>query len=516
MDYTPASDEAARELDRLRESGVLSGSVALERAGSAPSPVLVRPVVDDALDGWMPAIERSIDAVNGVVAFSGPDMPETARIAAAAAAWLGDRGRTVVLVDASVERPVLGKPLPEDGDEGLVDAVLFGVSPPAVVRRTLSPGVSIVTTGSHPLSVDSVFDGGKLSSVLRGLADEALVLVLVPQARLSSTSGVLDAAVCIADSVADIESLATSIEGVRTTGVHVRNRDEKAAGTDRAGEPSVGLPIVLTTHGQPGEPVDAETTAQEPAPSLLESTEHEREDGADVTEEPRHAPIVLGASSAERKRPDHLASTVAVAVILVIATVIWWSMDGQRRFQSRTDRSLPTGQELVTEAADSESGGDGAAASAETVGGTTLQGGTSEEASAPGGEGATGAPATAPVESVKSGNEGGVDSAVVPPTDQPQVGDAVIGGAVSGPGGPYRIMVSSHHREAAAEVEATELGELGVVAEVAAAEVAGRGTWFRVLVSGGYPTLARARAVLDTIRSFGYEGAWIERAPQGE
>jgi hypothetical protein len=77
-------------------------------------------------------------------------------------------------------------------------------------------------------------------------------------------------------------------------------------------------------------------------------------------------------------------------------------------------------------------------------------------------------------------------------------------------------MVSSHHREAAAEVEATELGELGVVAEVAAAEVAGRGTWFRVLVSGGYPTLARARAVLDTIKSFGYEGAWIERAPQGE
>ena len=55
--------------------------------------------------------------------------------------------------------------------------------------------------------------------------------------------------------------------------------------------------------------------------------------------------------------------------------------------------------------------------------------------------------------------------------------------------------------------------ELGVATDVVAADLENRGTWFRVAVAGGYPTLRRARSVLDTIKSFGYEGAWIERTP---
>jgi hypothetical protein len=74
-------------------------------------------------------------------------------------------------------------------------------------------------------------------------------------------------------------------------------------------------------------------------------------------------------------------------------------------------------------------------------------------------------------------------------------------------------MVSSHKYESAAALEARELTELGVDVEVVAAEVAERGTWYRVLISGGYPTLASARTVLDTIKTFGYEGAWVERVP---
>jgi hypothetical protein len=85
--------------------------------------------------------------------------------------------------------------------------------------------------------------------------------------------------------------------------------------------------------------------------------------------------------------------------------------------------------------------------------------------------------------------------------------------AISGPGGPYRIMVSSHKHEAAARLEAGELAGIGIDVEVVAAEVPDRGTWYRLLVTGGYPTLARARTVLDTIKTFGYEGAWIERTP---
>ncbi|MFH1690099.1 MAG: SPOR domain-containing protein [Candidatus Eisenbacteria bacterium] len=512
MEYTSVSGATTQQFEHLRESGVLSEGVTLERSGIARSPVLVRPVVGDALDGWMPRIEQSIGVVKGVVAFSGSDMAETAQIAAAAAAWLGDRGRTVVLVDASVERPVLGKPLPEDGDEGLVDAVLFGVSPPAVVRRTLSSGVRVVTTGSHPLSVDRVFEGGELSGVLRGLAEEALVLVLVPPANLAMTSEALDAVICIAGSVAEVESLASCIEGVRTTGVHVRDQVEKVADTERAGEPSELPPIVLPARERPGEPVDAEAQAGELTPTRPELMHGEGGDEPDDTEEPRHTPIVLGASSPPRTRPDHLASTVAVAVILVIATVLWWYMDGQRRFYSAPDGPAYTGQEQVTESGDSEPDGGGPPASTETGEETTGQDGASDEAPGVEGEGPTDGRPSAAVEPGESGDEGGATAAAVPQAGERPDGAPLI----SGPGGSYRIMVSSHHRESAAEVEVAELSERGVVAEVMAAEVADRGTWFRVLVSGGYPTLASASAVLDTIKSFGYEGAWVGRAPQSE
>ncbi len=532
MEYRPASGTAARELERLRESGALSEGVSLRRTGSPRSPVVVRPVVDDSADDWMPAVEGAMGVVSGVVAFSGLDMAETAGIAALAAAWLGDRGRSVILVDASVERPVLGKPLPGDGDEGLVDAVLFGVSPSAVVRRTLSPGVSVVTAGSRPLSVESVFDGGRLNGVLRGLADEAVVLVLVPPAHVSSATGTLDAAVCVADSIEGVLSIAASVDGVRTTGLHVREGAESEADAEKgaadpsaevaaeaaaaaAAKPSGIPPIVLPTHGRPDEAAQAEPAEQE-APPRSEpprpgTTRPEAEGAAAATDKSRRAAAELGASSRTRTRSDPLPTVVAVAVILVIAAVIWWSVDGQRRFQSRSDRPVHAGPGLVTGTADSVRTDEAAQATTDS-GAAAWQDGTAEVEAAPGEEGRADAPAGAAGERDGSGEGVGAVAAVVPPSGGRPAGGATI----SGPGGSYRIMVSSHHLETSAEVEAAELSEMGVAAEVTAAEIAGRGTWYRVLVSGGYPTLARARAVLDTIKGFGYEGAWIERAPRDE
>jgi len=280
VDYTSAPEEASRELDRLRESGTLAGAAALERAGGPLSPLLVRPLVGDAADDWMPAVDRTIGVVSGVVAFSGPDMSETAEVAAQAAAWLGDRGRTIVLVDASVERPLLGKPLPEDGDEGLVDAVLFGVSPPAVVRRTLSPGVSVVITGSYPLSVDAVFDGGKLPTVLGRLAEDALVFLLVPPGNLSSVSGALDAAVCIAEGAVDIESVAVSVSGVRVVGILVLDEGEAKAGTRRDLAPTETRRPCPLRRGRPGSP----PTSRASAPPISRRT---REDSRSSWGRPR-------------------------------------------------------------------------------------------------------------------------------------------------------------------------------------------------------------------------------------
>jgi hypothetical protein len=73
--------------------------------------------------------------------------------------------------------------------------------------------------------------------------------------------------------------------------------------------------------------------------------------------------------------------------------------------------------------------------------------------------------------------------------------------------------VSSHRTEEAALADAQALAGRGVAAEAVRAEVGGTGTWFRVRVSGGYPTLAAARDALESLKALEYGGAWIERAP---
>jgi hypothetical protein len=110
-----------------------------------------------------------------------------------------------------------------------------------------------------------------------------------------------------------------------------------------------------------------------------------------------------------------------------------------------------------------------------------------------------------------------IGSAGLDESDVPAARESPDGGTViSGPGGRYRIMVSSHRHEGAAVFEARQLIERGVGAEVVATKVKDRGIWFRVVVSGGYPMLSAAREDLDTVRNLGYEGAWIERAADNE
>jgi len=499
VEFRVFSGTAGDEFERLRESGVLAGGVVLERTGEVQDPVLVRPVIGDALAGWMPNLERELAVVKGVVGISGTDMSEAAGLAADAAAWFGDRGRTVVLVDAIVESPVLGKPLVNDRDEGLVDAVLFGVSHVAVVRRTLAPGVSVVTTGSHPLSVDSVFEADGFSRLLRGVAEDALVLVLVPPVHVPKTLGALDALVCVAGSEADLASLASCAGDVRTTGILVLERSE----TDELEEPREvdGVaPLVLPTREDPAVSADAEAPTRESMTERPELGRHETEAGSKDTGVAEHTPVVLGVSERRRRAPNRMAATAALLVVVAIATLLWWFVDGERRFTSRLDDAGWREQERVVEGPGSEPVERPDSDRADHLESDPLEGpdpGPVEDSAVPPGE------TTEPV---------ATDESEVPTVRESPVGDTVI----AGPGGRYRIMVSSHRHEGAAVFEAGQLVERGVAAEVVATEVADRGIWFRVVVSGGYPMLSAAREVLDTVKTLGYEGAWIERAADNE
>jgi len=508
VEFRALSGAVSEELERLRESGAVVGGVVLERSGQIRDAVLVRPVIGDALAGWMPDLERLLDVVKGVVGISGMDMSETAGLAADAAAWLGDRGRTVILVDAAVESPVLGKALVEDRDEGLVDAVLFGVSREAIVRRTLAPGVSVVTTGSHPLSIDSVFDADAFSKLLTRLAADALVLVLVPPVHVTKILRTLDAVVCVAGSERDLASLASSTGVARTIGVVVRERSETAE-VEEPGAVDELAPLVLPTREDSDLSAETEAPVQEPAAERPGLGRHETEAESRDTGVAEHTPVVVGVSERRRRRaPNRLAATVALLVIVAIATLLWWFSDGERRFTSRLDDVGRTGQVRVAESPDLESVEDRDAELAEGRDRDPTGGQNSEAVEHPDSEAVEDSPGPPD----ETGQLLTTDESDLRAVRESSDGSTVI----AGPGGRYRIMVSSHRHEGAALFEAGQLLERGVSAEVVATEVTDKGMWFRVVVSGGYPMLSAAREVLDTVKTLGYQGAWIERAADNE
>ncbi|MCK4409773.1 MAG: AAA family ATPase [Candidatus Eisenbacteria sp.] len=83
--------------------------------------------------------------------------------------------------------------------------------------------------------------------------------------------------------------------------------------------------------------------------------------------------------------------------------------------------------------------------------------------------------------------------------------------AASGPGGPYRAIALSSRNANSASTEASQLAEWGFSAEVIPVDIGDGGLWYRVAVSGGYPALDSAREVVDELRRFGYDSAWVHR-----
>ncbi len=83
--------------------------------------------------------------------------------------------------------------------------------------------------------------------------------------------------------------------------------------------------------------------------------------------------------------------------------------------------------------------------------------------------------------------------------------------ATSGPGGPYRAVVLSSRNEDLASADVPRLAEQGFSGEVIPVDIGDGGLWYRVVVRGGYPALDSALAVVDDLRRFGYDSAWVHR-----
>jgi general secretion pathway protein A len=130
------------------------------------------------------------------------------------------------------------------------------------------------------------------------------------------------------------------------------------------------------------------------------------------------------------------------------------------------------------------------------------------------------APASDPVEEPPAADEPDPAEADVveaideQPAGSPPAGDApaeeATGALARGPGGPYAVVVASSRREDAAGAVVDLLAQEGYAAAVEVADLES-GTWYRVVLEGGYPTLGAARVVAESIGDVGNGDPWVLR-----
>ncbi len=521
--------DVSKEMDEAARNGLIDGFVFVGRPDELPELTVVRPVVEDDGLSWPGELGALLGARQGsVVGFASVDARLAAELAAAYASWRGDRGGDVVLVDGSLERPVIDRPLLEDGHEGFVDAVLYGVSASAVARRTLAGGVRVVTAGSRPLTIGRALDPTKVGEFAREVG-AGLALLVLPLKYAPLVAESLDAIVIIDEDENSLLSAASSARGAGTKRVvcvrPVRSRSAagrpaSAERADSAEGPTTGGPTPTdgeapgaqetspqsSSGEEPTTPEEGESfataEADEPAPFLKEGEPPPflRED----------EPLVIEASGPRARSRGGGRRVVGVIALAVVAAVVVWgwlgpalrgergpswrrpvSEAGRRTTEQSNREPVAVKEERAENAAERLDEGPGAPGEANAQPeAPTAQAGAAREPAA--GEGQRGVEAS----------EG--EPAVVLDESSP----------LSGPGGPYVIYLSSQRLRTAAQVEVEQAEKAGLLAEIVDADVPGSGMWHRVALVGGFPTLAEARNTLDIIRELGYEGAWIARVPQ--
>jgi hypothetical protein len=556
--FASSGDDAGAR--RLVEAQLFDAGAAIVIRHPVEEPVLVRPVVGELMYDWMAALETEMGGEGGgVVCVTAAEPTLAAAIARDAAVWLGDRGRRVTLVDGSVSAPAIGKALMEDGDEGLVDAVVFGVSPRAVARRTLASGIRLVTAGSYPVSARAVFESEDFAPTLRAFRDDGVVIVALDSAHIDAALPAFSAVVVAGRSEREVEAIgrtvgtATGEEPPRRVALivsddtHVPEETERPAAAAEAEAPAPADVAAVSrgfetervtdasTPGEPTreEPVEAvsdgaapsETPAEEEpeagaeeavAADLEREQERDRELGFATEDAERrrtpehHPPVVMSAERPRRRRPIGVILTVLVLALVPVVALIWW------RASIGTGELQPEeGPEIVAAGPESPGEPPGGGADAEQ-----------EEASVSGEDDVAKPAAQGAAQEERPGQtterpagqqqEEQAPTTTGPAPESSPAETLTPEGLVRGPGGPYFVFVSSHKHEAAARTEGGELESRGYESAVMSAEVPDRGTWHRVAIAGGYPSFSSAREVLDRVKELGYEGAWVQRVSRNE
>ncbi len=491
--------------EKVERGELMSDMIRITLRNTPEWPVPVRPVLDDLVGGWMPDIEEGLLKCRGsVVGVSGKDTLVTASIASTVAAWVGGRGRQVTLIDASLETPVIAKALLDDGDEGIVDAVLFGVSTSIVARRTLATNVTLVTPGSMPMSTSRVLGTDAFRVVLDKLArDGALVLVVLPQESLGRALWFLDAVVAIGRTAEEISSVEDAIaHSVRQEEVDVVRLLVSLPGVASSEERRI---LIDETHA--AEDYPAPTGASDTVASTEAASGHVASDevssGHVASDEAAPADTDSGVTSALASAPEPAETQVTrdrgrrnrwiapVIVVLVVASLgTAWRYGVFENREAATPADSDRHPTRVTPAASDLSDSEGERQPAEPV----------REATQSDAGKAESGPAA-------SRTSGGLH------VSQPG-GDEALSGWPPATVGLYVVFTSSHRYETAAHYDMEALLALSLPAVIVAVELDESGVWYRVAVDAGFETVSEASDLLETVRELGYEGAWVRRLRQ--
>lgn len=119
-------------------------------------------------------------------------------IAWAAARAVARSGRRVGLVDLSLERPALQARAGDVGDEGIVDAFVFGASLGHVAREQ-EPDLYFIPVGTAPTKPEEIWANPRWQRLARGFRQEgALLLLFVPPHALPRLGAELEGVVVLA------------------------------------------------------------------------------------------------------------------------------------------------------------------------------------------------------------------------------------------------------------------------------------------------------------------------------
>ena len=534
-------------------SGTLDGVVLVEAREAPHELAVVRPLVGDDDSRWTELLVTLIARTEAVIVGLVSSEPRlAATVACAYASWSGDRGTDSLLVDGSLETPTIDKPLREDGDEGLVDAVSFGVSPTSVARRTLAHGVRVVTAGSHPLSVTSALEPDKLRELVSALGPD-LALVVLPSAYLEAAAPGLDAALLIErDAGRLVESAGraraagiVSVVGMYACRPHDEaSEEEREAGAEVARNMPVRPPEESVT-------VEARQSTEEPSPFVEERSPSATEEpspfveerpgaageGASqfVEDEPRsveqetspfvdeetgeagserssyveNGPVVTAARSQERRRNSR-ARWVVLPIVVIAVVAVWFSL------RPGMSPRIPGLHEGNGQEVNAPQGDDGVGRSTP---GELRERSDDDVIAPPGGDGAT-RPAPGEPQAGEAPERGGGEETpaevveserATAPARTADTGTSPLEAPLAGHGGTYTVYLSSHRILTAAEFERDQASERGISAVIVDTDLPESGLWHRVSVEGGFSTLAEARNALDIVKELGYEGAWIGR-----